>query len=120
MEYCELRGVTPQATTMAHRTFKDSSGRRWDVWTVTPGHRQRPTDASGLDQSAAAEELPVRNMARVLLGDRLASGWLAFETSGEKRRMAPYPENWAALTASELEMLCHEAIPAPPPRRLVE
>ena len=77
---------------MAHKSFTDRAGRRWDAWTVTP--------------------------AKVEWRD--AGGWLCFETRGEKRRLAPFPANWDDLTDDELCALCASAELASPPRRLVE
>ena len=33
----------------------------------------------------------------------LDAGWLCFENAGEKRRLAPIPEDWLRCTAAELE-----------------
>jgi hypothetical protein len=49
-----------------------------------------------------------------------SGGWLAFETQGEKRRLAPYPADWAEKNDAELEALCGRAIPVRPSRRLIE
>lgn len=55
-----------------------------------------------------------------MLGERWASGWLAFETKGEKRRLSPYPDVWANMPDDELEQLCRQAAPVKPSRRLIE
>ena len=47
-------------------------------------------------------------------------GWLAFESDGEKRRLAPVPDAWEELSANALEKLCREAIVAPRTRTLTE
>lgn len=75
---------------MPVREFTDSNGVEWRVWDVT------------------AEQLhPVTRMEDLL---ELASGWLAFESSGEKRRLpAPYPTDWAGLPLQDLEALCRRA-----------
>ena len=101
---------------MAHRTFRDASGRFWDVWTVIPSGVERRRSA------VAAPEMERRRVQefRVILGDRLADGWLAFQTEGERRRLAPYPDEWAEMTDAELEALCRRAVVVAPPRRLVE
>jgi hypothetical protein len=42
-------------------------------------------------------------------------GWLVFESSeGEKRRLAPVPGNWEALTDEELATLCARATVSAP------
>jgi hypothetical protein len=41
-------------------------------------------------------------------------GWLCFECeTGEKRRLAPVPENWAAALESELCKWCEAASAVP-------
>ena len=106
---------------MAHRTFRDSLGRIWDVWNVTPSKVERrdrerpayPPDPPGIERRRREEY-------RALLGREWSNGWLTFETSGEKRRLAPFPENWDEMSQNELERLCQEATEVPRSRRLVE
>ena len=105
---------------MAHRTFRDSLGRTWEVWDVRPGKPERrdlskpaiPPDLIG-DRRTQAEY-------RVALGQELADGWLAFQTAGEKRRLTPIPADWERLPADELRALWGEAAEVTPPRRLIE
>src|SRR4051812_1601023 len=107
---------------MAHRTFTDSFGRRWEAWTVMPSRverRQAPGEATPA-RGAADQDRRVQREFRVVLGKEWAKGWLAFQTDGEKRRLAPYPEGWLELTDEELEDLCRQATPTTPPRRLIE
>jgi hypothetical protein len=80
---------------MSHRVFVDSIGRHWEVWDVIP-------------------------QARGGLSERWAGGWLAFETRGERRRLAPVPESWESLPEAELAKLCEKAHEAPTSRRLIE
>lgn len=104
---------------MAHRQFKDSHGRDWDVWTVVPERAERRS-------RTVAPEQPERRSAqdheyRVPIGDQWARGWLAFETKGEKRRLAPIPDYWEVAPEDELERLLERASPiARTPRRLAE
>jgi hypothetical protein len=77
------------------REFTDSRGVEWRVWAVTPAHLHPVT--RGEDYM-----------------DRLQDGWLAFESSAEKRRLeAPYPSDWQTAPLTELEALCRRASPAP-------
>jgi hypothetical protein len=62
----------------------DAEGQRWDVWET---HPRTP-------QSISA---------------KLAGGWLAFESAKEKRRLAPIPDDWKALSDEELARLCARA-----------
>lgn len=77
---------------MAVREFTDARGVEWRVWEVT------------------AERLhPVTRIEDLL---ELATGWLAFESKDEKRRLAaPYPRDWDSLPLPELERLCRQAPP---------
>jgi hypothetical protein len=76
-----------------HRTFTDSHGVEWAVWSVHPS--ERPSKRSQLRGS-------------------YSHGWLAFESGTEKRRLSPIPENWHHLDEAGLEALCTVAESAPP------
>ena len=43
------------------------------------------------------------------IGAQWTKGWLAFETGGEKRRLAPYPPDWVGFTDGQLVDLCAQA-----------
>src|SRR5688500_10153906 len=70
--------------------FVDSKGRDWTV-----------------------REVKDPNLAMIppyLLTDpEFARGWLLFESSGEKRRLAPYPDDWKRLSVRQLEESCLHA-----------
>lgn len=57
---------------------------------------------------------------RSFLRGELADGWLTCETVGEKRRIAPIPDDWESLPDEELARLCRSARQVRPSRRLVE
>jgi hypothetical protein len=60
-------------------------------------------------------------LSRLLETDRRRSGWLVFETEGEKRRLAPYPPDWRTMSAFEIERWCMRATRVPPaPARRAE
>jgi hypothetical protein len=102
---------------MAHRVFVDSTGRKWDVWTVTPSRAERrriPNEPWTGDERRHTGEY------RILLNGQWASGWLAFETPGEKRRLAPYPNDWPDMTDGEMECLLSTAVAVRPSRGFVE
>jgi hypothetical protein len=105
---------------MAHRTFRDSFGREWEVWSVVPDNVERREAAQPAMVHAEAERRKRREF-RVPLGRRWVNGWLCFETRGEKRRLAPFPDDWAARSDHELEQLCeHATVVKLGPRRLIE
>lgn len=79
---------------MAFREFTDSKGVVWRAWDVTTAQ---------LHPATRGEDF---------MGN-LQDGWLAFESEGEKRRMAaPYPAAWTELPITALEELCRNAPPA--------
>jgi hypothetical protein len=78
---------------MTARTFEDSSGAQWEVFEV---HRAL--------QKAGAVSVGLEN------------GWLSFVNGETKRRLAPFPGNWAAFSDAELARLCQAARPAAPAR----
>jgi hypothetical protein len=77
---------------MALLTFVDSTGQSWRVWNV---ERARPPE-SHTD----------------FLEPEYRSGWLVFESmlTGERRRLAPIPAEWAGRPVDELERLCEQAV----------
>ena len=104
---------------MAHREFTDSHGIRWEVWSVLPEYAERRREATADDLPGV--ERRGRAEFRVPLGGQWANGWLCFESSSEKRRLAPVPDDWSDLRAEALEKLCDSATPTRlPPRRLIE
>ncbi|HEY2377086.1 MAG TPA: hypothetical protein VGH98_14015 [Gemmatimonadaceae bacterium] len=105
---------------MAHREFRDESGRLWEVWDVVPERRDR---RSGLDRRKRARETfdrrKMRVLSAVITGD-LAKGWLVFSTTRERRRYTPVPAEWTEAPEAQLLVWCESAKPLPVPRRLIE
>jgi hypothetical protein len=62
---------------MPHREITDLLGAVWTVWRVDP--------------RAHASEPPA-----------MRAGWLAFQCGGERRRLAPIPDDWSARSDDEL------------------
>ncbi|MEO7822604.1 MAG: hypothetical protein ABIS15_03275 [Gemmatimonadaceae bacterium] len=83
---------------MAVRDFVDLKGVTWKVWPVTPYSIQPKT---------AVEDY---------LGD-YGDGWLCFESSTERRRLASYPPNWDTLSDSGLQQLLKSAAVVPQGRK---
>jgi hypothetical protein len=81
---------------MAHREFTDTRQVAWQVWDVHP--------------SGSAHGVRVQSV--------YANGWLAFESPLERRRLAPIPDGWEALSEELLQRLCAEATPVPERRQL--
>src|SRR6185312_8332845 len=93
---------------VSYRTFLDSTGKRWEVWLVTPAAAERrkvdrraAATARGEDTTGFADRRltpdrrknPFRRSVEV--ATEYSQGWLCFESEGEKRRLAPVPEGWS-------------------------
>src|SRR4051812_32594458 len=78
---------------VASRSFEDSSGILWEVFEV----RRTSATPGGVSRG-------------------LERGWLTFQSTVGKRRLAPFPAGWSDAEASELERLCATARVANPPR----
>lgn len=105
---------------MPHRQFHDTVGRVWEVWEVIPERSERRQAPSPALPAELRRERRHRAEFRAT-PDGMAAGWLCFETGTEKRRLAPVPAEWAAMSNGELDRLCLSAKPAKSrPRRLLE
>jgi hypothetical protein len=78
------------------RGFTDSTGVEWRVWEVLP---------------TAGGPSAVQAFGKSLKETPFANGWLCFESSLEKRRLAPVPSGWEGHDPSVLQQLCQQALP---------
>jgi hypothetical protein len=78
---------------MPARTFTDSAGLTWDVFEVHRASKNPGAVSAGLE-----------------------GGWLAFACGEQKRRLAPFPADWATSSDDELAHLCETARRALAPR----
>ncbi len=90
---------------MSYRTFLDTTGRRWEVWLVTPAAAERrKADRRAARDSISAPGIPDRRRTperrrgpfrrSIAVASEYSDGWLCFEGEGEKRRLAPVPDGW--------------------------
>lgn len=116
---------------MPIRSFRTAEGVLWQVWNVVPGRRdaerrigydRRSPEPIFRYSGPERRREQDRRRPAPLLSLQLASGWLAFESPTEKRRLAPIPQRWEQLSEAELERLCQSARicapavhPSPPP-----
>ena len=122
---------------MTYRTFTDANGVTWNAWDVRPPRADRRTgkerrthgiDDPGVDPPVLDEREGDERRRRVdeevphiRIREILSGGWLAFESTSERRRLSPIPPGWETAPESELAQLCARASAAPgPPRRLIE
>src|SRR5438270_13815098 len=73
------------------RQFRDEAGVDWQV-SLTP----RGSDAVSREH---------------FLPEAYREGWLVFESTHEKRRLAPVPADWETLPFERLIALCRSAAP---------
>jgi hypothetical protein len=79
------------------REYIDKSGVTWRVWDVYPSRRSR----AGVT-TASPEVGGYPNHV-------FTDGWLCFECTAEKRRLAPIPVEWETCDGRRLEQLCKRA-----------
>jgi hypothetical protein len=91
---------------VSYRTFLDSTGKRWEVWLVTPAaaERRKADRRAGREPSENVQGFADRRRTperrknpfrrTVEVASEYSQGWLCFEGDGEKRRLAPVPEGW--------------------------
>jgi len=91
---------------VSYRTFLDSTGKRWEVWLVTPAAAERrkadrraaAAGSAGLPGTSERRLTPDRRKSpfhrSVAVASEFSQGWLCFESEGEKRRLAPVPPGW--------------------------
>lgn len=95
---------------MSIRTFRDERGRTWHAWTVVPSYVERRF-VDPPEEDPPVIERRKRSEIRIKIGEEWVNGWLAFETTDEKRRLANFPENWDHYDDRELAALCARAYP---------
>jgi hypothetical protein len=106
---------------MGYRDFRDTTGTTWMAWDVVPhmverrqGPRRQATPASSsaipTDRRVAIDRRMVRS-TRARLGDGMDGGWLCFESSDQKRRLAPIPADWLRCAERQLAEYCAQATP---------
>jgi hypothetical protein len=91
---------------VSYRTFLDSTGKRWEVWLVTPAAAERrradrragSSGAKGYAGNLDRRKTPERRRSpfqrSVTVASEFSQGWLCFESEGEKKRLAPVPDGW--------------------------
>ena|SRR5947209_6768847 len=92
---------------MPRRRIQDERGVTWDIWDVLP------REALGLAYDRRSgdrlrSQTPESNLA---LQPELEQGWLCFQASSERRRLAPIPADWFELSDGVLRVLVEIAKP---------
>jgi hypothetical protein len=81
-------GRSRPGTAEGHREIEDATGVRWMVFAVYP--------------STTTSE-------RARLREPYTTGWLAFDSGMETRRLAPVPNDWMHFSDAELAAMCARA-----------
>lgn len=108
---------------MAHREFLDAGGTLWTVWDVHPTAAMSMIQSATLPSGSAVGPSGgrggqgVSRAANDYVEAALAAGWLCFESTTEKRRLAPIPSGWETFPTDSLTFLCGRAAPVVRGRR---
>ena len=117
---------------MSSREFTDRRGIVWRVREIIPQFAERRRSerraTAGTPPSAGAPVVERRfterrraSTIRATVSSGYEQGWLTFESSEDKRRLAPVPSGWEHYPPERLELLCRMARAAEPRHgRLIE
>ncbi|MDB4908580.1 MAG: hypothetical protein JWO05_3364 [Gemmatimonadetes bacterium] len=101
---------------MAHRSFRDSRGRNWQAYDVTPKLTERRADdrrrarrSVVQNDRRAGVDRRLAHARRAVLPTGFATGWLCFQGDSEKRRLTPIPGDWLQCAERDLESYCEAA-----------
>jgi hypothetical protein len=95
---------------MSYRRFT-AEGRIWEAWEVHPSAAERRLNEERRRSARPAPDRRQRTEVRFVLPPQLRFGWLAFQLELEKRRLAPIPKGWKALTEVQMGDLLRRATP---------
>ena len=96
---------------MKYREFRDASDEAWSVWEVQPSSMERRL-RDDPERRPRADRRCSGPTARIRVDNpQFSHGWLAFESSLEKRRLCPIPLEWESLTDADLRCLLSQASP---------
>jgi hypothetical protein len=104
---------------MALRVFVDAKGTEWQAFDVVPRENERRRYDRRTSGETRADSIPATERReadrRLTIGGRTrlhsgaGAGWLCFESGGDRRRLAPIPEDWATASDEQLEDYLHAA-----------
>ena len=108
---------------MGYRTVRDRDGTEWQIWEVKPVWTERraadrraadsPPLPPGEERRMSSDRRAGFDPTRPRISPGLESGWLAFASGSERRRIAPAPTGWEELPDEMLLGLCNSAAPCP-------
>ena len=83
---------------MSYRRFCDEAGAEWEVWEVQPSAFERRSDVGSYDGGDRRRA----SRLRAPIASELRLGWIAFQSRGVRRRLAPIPHDWSRLADADL------------------
>ena len=92
---------------MPKRRIQDERGVIWDVWDVHP----REVLGPAYDRRSGDRARPPTPESTLALQPELEEGWLCFQASEDRRRLAPIPADWFELSDGVLRVLVEIAKP---------
>ena len=113
---------------MPYRAFEDTTGTEWQVWDIVPRLSERRSDEAADRRvetilirfaDRRAESRRLTQTRRAYLRGTYAHGWLCFDSSKEKRRLSPIPNDWTTCSDELLEVYMRHAESAGGPHRTV-
>lgn len=107
--FADLSVLFSMGHEMPERAFFDRAGQRWEVWEVCPDVVERRLERNRGLPPGGIERRRGERRGHLRVPNPLRDGWLAFESEGQRRRLAPVPERWRTLPDDELEALLAKA-----------
>ncbi len=108
---------TPTPPSSDARAFTDVLGNRWVVWEVYPRLLERRLMRERRSLRRGTTDRRHEPVGRATLPRQILGGWLAFQSSHERRRVLPVPDGWDALDDRELRALLALSTLSSRPRR---
>jgi hypothetical protein len=87
------------------REFTDVLGNQWIVWEVYPRLIERRMLRERRSLRRGTLDRRHQPVGRATLPRQILGGWLAFQSSHERRRVSPVPDDWEELADRELRSL---------------
>jgi hypothetical protein len=87
------------------REFTDVLGNQWLVWEVYPRLLERRLMRERRALRRGTIDRRHELVGRATLPRQILGGWLAFQSSHERRRVIPVPDDWEELVDRDLRSL---------------
>jgi hypothetical protein len=87
------------------REFTDVLGNQWIVWEVYPRLIERRLLRERRALRRGSVDRRHELIGRATLPRQILSGWLAFQSRHERRRVNPVPDDWEELPDGDLRSL---------------